>query len=80
MKKILKPDIKNGVRRPRVGSVNRRVWDISDEVYSTGTKKLRRYVLILCSDEGINRNTASVEHCVWRRYTGLVGKAKKGLK
>jgi hypothetical protein len=73
------PDIKNGVQRPRVNSINRRVWDISDEVYKTGEPKLRRQVLILCAEEGISLRTASVEHCVWRRYTGLVGK-KKGLK
>jgi hypothetical protein len=73
-----KPDIKNGVRKPRIGSVNRRVWDISDEVYKTKEPKLRKVVLMKCADEGIGLSTASVEHCVWRRYTGLVNKRTKG--
>jgi hypothetical protein len=77
MAKII--EIQNGVRRPKLGSVNRLVWDISDEVYRTGEKKLRRTVLIECADAGINLATASVEHCVWRRYTGLV-KRNKGSK
>lgn len=73
-------NFKNGVKVPKVGSVNRRVWDISWEVYRTGTPKLRRDVLKRCSDEGIKVSTASVEHCVWRRFVGLVNQSKKVIK
>lgn len=76
----IKSEIKNGVKRPGIGTTNRRVWDISDEVYKTGEKKLRRVVLMRCRQEGIGLSTASVEHCVWRRYTGLVNKRNKGTE
>jgi hypothetical protein len=77
---MMKSEIKNGVRKPREGSVNRRVWDISDEEFAGGKPLLRRSVLERCGAEGINLRTASVEHCVWRRYTGLVINPKKGKK
>lgn len=74
---IKSTEIQNGVRKPKIGTINRRVWDISDEVYKSGEKKLRKLVLILCDAEGISLRTASVEHCVWRRYMGLVAKSTK---
>jgi len=76
----IKSEIKNGVKRPGVGTTNRRVWDISDEVYKMKEPKLRKVVLMRCADEGISLRTASVEHCVWRRYTGLVNKRNKGTE
>jgi hypothetical protein len=72
-------DIENGVRRPHPGCINRRVWDISDEVFEEGVKKLRAVVLSRCSDEGINLKTASTEHCMWRKYRGLT-KPKKEIQ
>lgn len=78
---MTKSEYRNGVKRPREGSINRRVWDISDEEYAAGAELLRKAVLERCKAEGINPRTASVEHCVWRRYTGLVVKrVKKGKK
>lgn len=76
----IKSEIRNGVKRPGIGTVNRRVWDISDEVYKTKEPKLRRVVLMRCKAEGISPSTASVEHCVWRRYTGLVNKRNRGIE
>ncbi len=77
---MMKSEIKNGVRKPREGSVNRRVWDISDEEFASSSPHLRKSVLARCKAEGINLRTASVEHCVWRRYAGLVVNPKKGLE
>jgi len=71
-------DVKNGTVRPREGSVNRKVWDISDGLYEEGSPKLRKAVLDKCKEEGIKPSTASVEHCMWRRYTGLVKQQIEG--
>ena len=71
---------KNGVKVPKLGSVNRRVWDISWQVPETKTTKLRQEVLKRCAAEGIKISTASVEHCVWRRFVGLVNHSKKVVK
>ena len=69
---MTKKDIRNGTSRPKVGSINRRVWDISDDHYASGERKLRKAVLSQCSKEGLSLRTASTEHSMWRRYMGLV--------
>lgn len=66
------PEFRNGVPRPNPGTVNRQIWDISDQLYSQKIPKLRKAVLERCNEQGINLNTASVEHCIWRRFNGLV--------
>lgn len=75
----MKKDTRNRVTRPKEGSVNRRVWDISDLSYASGEKKLRKAVLTQCEKEGLSLNTASTEHNMWRRYMGLVRNLKKGV-
>jgi hypothetical protein len=75
----MRKDIRNRTVRPGLGSINRRVWDISDLYYLLGEKKLRKAVLAHCREEGISVRTASTEHCMWRRYMGLVVRnLKKG--
>lgn len=71
--------IRNGVRKPSRGSVNRRIWEICDMVAQSKTSKMRKYVLIWCRLENINLRTASVEHCMWRKYNGLTQQLK-GVK
>ncbi len=73
-------DIANGVPRPREGTINRRVWDISDEVHASVPDRLRAEVLLRCKAEKINVGTASVEHCMWRKYRGLVKHNRKVAK
>lgn len=75
----MKKDTRNRVTRPGEGTVNRRVWDISDLHYSKGEKKLRKAVLTQCGEEGLSLRTASTEHNMWRRYMGLVRNLKKGV-
>jgi len=65
-------DVRNGVSRPQLGSVNRQVWDLSDRFYTAGEKQLRMTVLKAAKEMGIRWSTASVEHCMWRKYMGLV--------
>lgn len=73
-------DIRNKTVRPNPGTVNRRIWDISDDRYAAGEKKLRKVVLEHCKAEGISLRTASTEHSMWRRYMGLVVRnLKKGV-
>jgi hypothetical protein len=75
----MKKDTRNRVTRPGEGTVNRRVWDISDLHYAAGEKKLRKAVLAQCAAEGLSLRTASTEHNMWRRFMGLVRNLKKGV-
>lgn len=76
----MKKDIRNKTVKPNPGTVNRRIWDISDTHYASGEKKLRKAVLVQCKAEGISLRTASTEHSMWRRYMGLVVRnLKKGV-
>jgi len=65
-------DIRNNTVKPKPGTTNRRIWDISDLYYALGEKKLRREVLAQCMKEKISLKTASTEHSMWRRYMGLI--------
>lgn len=76
----MKKDVRNKTTRPSSSTVNRRVWDISDTLYASGEKKLRKAVLAQCAEEGVNLRTASTEHNMWRKYMGLVVHSlKKGV-
>lgn len=71
-------DIRNSVSRPRMGSIKYRIWEISNECYQAGVMRLRAEVLKRCIAEGIHQRTASAEHCVWRKYMGLVRNSTEG--
>jgi len=64
-------DIKNGIARPEAGTIYRAVFDISDTIYDAEPKYLRAEVLKECSKFGISVRSASVAHCLWRKYRGL---------
>ena len=54
--------------RPKAGSATGKVWDIADEIAATITdeKALRKSVIDKCTQEGINKSTASVQFGKWR--------------
>lgn len=70
-------DIKNGIGRPVATSRYGQVWLISDKIYEVCPDKLRATVLEECIRQGIDKSTASVAHCRWRKYNGLV---TRGIK
>lgn len=63
---------RNRVVPPKEGTVRFQIWQISNDCYAMGARKLRAAVLAKCQEVGIHKRTASAEHCIWRRYVGLV--------
>lgn len=74
---LLKDDVQNGVKRPRCGTICRRVWDISDAVRAEGYETLRKEVMKRCLDEGLLYATVSMEHNRWRRFNGITRTIKR---
>lgn len=59
-------------KKPAVGTITRRVWDIADEI-SAKTKRpaLREEVVDSAKSEEINQSTASTQYGRWARSVGL---------
>lgn len=66
-------DTRNGVTRPKAGSLTARVWAICDEQSNAANAPAERAKVIeQATAEGINAATVATQHGKWRKYHGLV--------
>ena len=69
-------EIKNGVRRPAVGSKARAIWDWCDDILETSGGESPR----ACDVEGYgqtkdwNSSTCNTQFYLWRKFHGFKGR------
>lgn len=63
----------NGVKRPRAGSVCRRVWDIADKLSKKAPVPFSALAEVT-NAEGLNESNARAEYSRWRKFHGITGR------
>ena len=68
---------RNGIKRPSTGGACAAVWDWCDAVVQhTNTPPTAKEVKAKAAEAGWNANNATIEYYGWRKWMGIVGRAK----
>lgn len=65
---------RNGVTRPSIGGMCRKVWDALDAAVTRGETPTVKGIKALAEVEGWNVNNASIEFYQWRKFNGIRGR------
>jgi len=73
---------RNGIRRPRAGTMTGRVWEIADEISEAkGEPAQRKEVIdVYVDQEGGNPSTCTTQFGRWRKFHGLTGANAPGRR
>lgn len=68
-------DEQNGIKRPSVGGVCRKIWDAADEFNATNKRipKLKE-IKAIATDKGWDLVTTSIQYYTWRKFMGIEGR------
>lgn len=67
-------DESNGIKRPSIGGVTRRVWDAADNLLDALQRPpTRNEIMQTMIAQGVNRHTTSTQYAAWRKFMGFVG-------
>ncbi len=69
----------NGIKRPSAGGLCRAVWDHCDHLreLNGGVVPTAKQIKESAPDKGWNPTNAMIEFYQWRKFNGIVGRAKK---
>lgn len=71
-KEAVQKDVKNGVTRPKEGTLTGQVWAIADAISRQKKAPARRAEVIeKATAEGINKSTATTQYGRWRVYNDV---------